>query len=370
MAGGAAGGVLRYDPEHAAATHRRARRQSDSAGLRRRWRVGRRRRAGDAHRPGDRLAAARGRRRRRGLCPRRLRYGGVGRESVDRDRVARGSGARRRGEDLHARGRRRAGRAGRRRRWGLGREPAGPDGGAHRPRADRREGVPHRPRPARAGGGGWAPVGGRRRNGCRPARRHAARRLRGGGGRVRAGLLRPGHVGSHLGVAGAQRHERRPDHVPAGRRRCGRDAPAQPRRVAAQGVGWRAHVRVHAASGRALLDRAACAPERREARHRALAAHRVAAVRSAERHRVHHARRRQRDDRVPARAPGPGLPLPPRDPVRFSGATRDAAAARDRGGDRALPDRGVRAAGNGSGSSATASTARGPRSRGRTATRT
>ena len=73
VAGAAAGGVLRYDPERQRKRTVALGDESVSAGLRRRRRVGRRRRAADAHRPGDRLGAARGRRRRRGLCPRRLR---------------------------------------------------------------------------------------------------------------------------------------------------------------------------------------------------------------------------------------------------------------------------------------------------------
>ena len=51
----------------------------------------------------------------------------------------------------------------------------------------------------------------------------------------------------------------------------------------------------------------------------------------------------ERDDRDPAQAPGPGLPLPPRAAVRLRGAARHAATARDRGGDRALPDDPTRA---------------------------
>jgi DNA-binding SARP family transcriptional activator/DNA-binding beta-propeller fold protein YncE len=109
------------------------------------------------------------------------------------------------------------------------------------------------------------------------------------GGEAPAGGVRPRDLLHPLGPAGAQHRARRLDHVPAGRRRRGREAPAKPRRVVAHALGRRAHVHVHAASGRALLHRPAGAAERREARHRAVDARRADGPRSAGRHRDHHA---------------------------------------------------------------------------------
>ena len=345
VAGAAAGAVLRVDPE----TH--ARRAVPLGGNASALACGAggvwadRRRAADADRSEDRLGEARGRRRHRGRGSRRRRRAeGVGREPADRDRLARGSGARRRDGDLHAGGGRRAGRAGRERRGRLGREPASPDRGAHRPRADRGHGgVPPRPRSPRARRGGRPPLGGGCRHRRRSAGRHPAYRLPGRGRGVRAGRVRPGHLVHGLGVGGAHHHLRRPDRVPAGRRQGGQHPPAQPRRVIAHAVGRRPHVRVQVARGRALLDRPAGAAERREARHRAVVARRAAGLRPAGRDRLDHRRRRRRDDRVPSQARGPGLPPPPRAPVRLGGAPRHAGPAGHRGGDRAVPDRRLQA---------------------------
>ena len=120
-------------------------------------------------------------------------------------------------------------------------------------------------------------------------------------------------------------------------------------------VGRRAHVRVHAAPGRALLDRPAGARDRREARHRAVdEACRFARGRPAARPRVDHGRRRQEDHRVPAQAPGPGLPptsLRSRSPPRCRPARR----LRPRSWRRPAPTGSQRMSrGDGSGSSATA----------------